>query len=228
MTQIGKSRQRAQIVAVGVGQFQILKVRAVCQGRDVADVAHGKDRDFQLRHLGSEADVREIGVVAQVQVLHIVAVIQPFHIAVIQHAAAGGHGGEDALGIGAGGIVVAEEDAEHHLRVGVVEVDLLQALRLQAAAVHVHISELRHIAHDLVHEPAVIRDGCAVEIDGGIGQIAVHAVELEGVFEHRCRQDLAQAADVAPSECAALGAEVNGLQPRQQGKLVRCGLTVGT
>ena len=227
MAQIRKAGQRAQVRDIGICNLQILKVRAAGKRRSVGDVAHGQDRDLELRHLCHKADVAQRGVVAQVQVLDIVAVVEALDVVVVEHAAAGGHGGQDALGIGAGGVVVAEEDAEDHLGVGVIEVDLLQALGLQTAGVHVHVGQLGHVAHDLVNESAVVRHGHAEEIDGGIGQVAVHAVELEGVLEHRLGQDLAQAGDVAPGKSVALRAEVYALEPRQHGQLVGRGLRLG-
>ena len=218
MPQLCQARQRPEIGAQRGLHLDILELRTEGERRRVRPVAHGEDGHLKLRHLLDEAEIGQPGIVPDVEVLDVVTVVQPLNVVRREYAADRGLGGEDHLRVGAHAVIVAEPDAEHDLDVRVGEMDLLAAPHRQLAAVQVDVFKLGHQVHDLLEQHAVVVHGDVIEVDGGIGEIAIRVVESKAVGEGKRRKGGAEGGDAVPVHFGTLRPEIDALERRKEGQ----------
>ena len=163
---------------------------------------------------------------AHVQILDIGAVHESIAVLTVEHAAAGGHGGQNTLHIGAHGVVIAKPYAPDHLHIGVGVTDGGHLLIGDTAAVHVHIGKSGHIAHGLIYGSAAVLNRDVAEIYLGVVNVNLLAVKLKAVAELGIGQKLLNKADILPAELRTLSSQSYTLNLRQVGQNFRCGADI--
>ncbi len=218
--------ERAEVGDVRGEYLEILKLCAALERAYVRKRIHRHDEHLKLRHAFGKAETVDRLVMAEVYVLHLRAVFELVHLGVVQNAADGGLGGQNAVSIRAHAVELAEPDAPHNVHLRELVADSLHTLIRQslnyAAVIHVERLAVFQRRKRLHGGCAVVGDLYAAEVYRLIGEGEALPVKREGIRKFRLRAGLDEHGDVRPAElCRILTSKLHAGEALHAGEVFR-------
>ena len=223
MTQSLGVCKRAQVAYGRGAHFQILKLGAIGQRRDIIHMVHGNDQNLKVGHAVYKVNIRHVVIMPQIQILDLGAVPELGCLIIVQHAAYSGLGGKNPLHIGAHGVKLTKPDAPDNLNFWELLPYLGHLVIGNAARVHVQSLAVFHAVKRGAHRLALVVHRHMAEIYALRSQIIGLAVKLEAVAEVCLGSGIHQLFHVLPAQLgAALVAQIDGLQVLHQSQNKAC------